>query len=144
MEEEKFTQIRGVKISMIFQDPLSSLNPIMKVGKQLTEAMYLKSKASTKEAKNTLVRINKVFAKFIDKNELKQFHDDISATTKNNQPVFQMLNKHIKLFEKGLSSELAEHKNHLNELLNAVQNYKNTFFTTNTFDVKNAQNALKN
>lgn len=38
LNEEQFTKIRGVKISMIFQDPLSSLNPIMKVGKQLTEA----------------------------------------------------------------------------------------------------------
>ena len=45
LNEEQFTKIRGVKISMIFQDPLSSLNPIMKVGKQLTEAMYLKAKA---------------------------------------------------------------------------------------------------
>ena len=29
LSEEQFTKIRGVKISMIFQDPLSSLNPIM-------------------------------------------------------------------------------------------------------------------
>ena len=36
LKEEQFTHIRGSKISMIFQDPLSSLNPIMRVGKQLT------------------------------------------------------------------------------------------------------------
>ncbi|HBE99129.1 MAG TPA: peptide ABC transporter ATP-binding protein, partial [Firmicutes bacterium] len=39
INEDQFSKIRGVKISMIFQDPLSSLNPIMIVGKQLTEAM---------------------------------------------------------------------------------------------------------
>ena len=33
IDEEHFHKIRGVKISMIFQDPLSSLNPIMIVGK---------------------------------------------------------------------------------------------------------------
>ena len=37
--ESEFHRIRGHKIGMIFQDPLSSLNPIMKVGKQITEAM---------------------------------------------------------------------------------------------------------
>ena len=43
--EDDFYKIRGDKISMIFQDPLSSLNPIMRIGKQLTEAMLLKGKA---------------------------------------------------------------------------------------------------
>lgn len=37
-------KIRGDKISMIFQDPLSSLNPIVRIGKQITEAMLLKTK----------------------------------------------------------------------------------------------------
>ena len=35
--EEEMCKIRGDKISMIFQDPLSSLNPIVKIGKQITE-----------------------------------------------------------------------------------------------------------
>ncbi len=39
--EEEFHRIRGTKIGMVFQDPLSSLNPIMKVGKQITEVMVI-------------------------------------------------------------------------------------------------------
>lgn len=37
--EKQFTEIRGSKIAMIFQDPLSSLNPVMKIGKQIMEAL---------------------------------------------------------------------------------------------------------
>ncbi len=51
ISEEEFHKIRGDKIAMIFQDPMSSLNPIMKVGKQLTEAMLLKSSATRKNAR---------------------------------------------------------------------------------------------
>lgn len=51
ISEEDFHKIRGDKIAMIFQDPMSSLNPIMKIGRQLTEAMLLKSKASMKSAR---------------------------------------------------------------------------------------------
>ncbi len=49
--EDEFYKIRGDKIAMIFQDPLSSLNPIMRIGKQLTEAMLLKGKARQKACK---------------------------------------------------------------------------------------------
>lgn len=41
LSEENFHKIRGSKVGMIFQDPLSSLNPTMRVGKQITEAMLV-------------------------------------------------------------------------------------------------------
>ena len=43
VSEDEFHRIRGHKIGMIFQDPLSSLNPIVRIGKQITEAMLLNS-----------------------------------------------------------------------------------------------------
>ena len=49
--EDDMYKIRGDKIAMIFQDPLSSLNPIVRIGKQITEAMLLKNKASRKESR---------------------------------------------------------------------------------------------
>ncbi len=62
ISEEQFHKIRGDKIAMIFQDPMSSLNPIMRVGKQLTEAMLIKGKVSQKRCRkefNTLLaRLN--------------------------------------------------------------------------------------
>jgi len=41
VSEEEFHRIRGHKIGMIFQDPLSSLNPIVKIGKQIIETMLI-------------------------------------------------------------------------------------------------------
>ena len=43
ISEEEFHKIRGNRIGMIFQDPLSSLNPIVRIGKQITEAMLINS-----------------------------------------------------------------------------------------------------
>ncbi len=56
ISEEDFHKIRGDKIAMIFQDPMSSLNPIVKIGRQLTEAMILKGKARQKESRATFNR----------------------------------------------------------------------------------------
>ncbi len=42
--EEHFHEVRGNRIGMIFQDPMSSLNPIMRIGKQITEGMILNGK----------------------------------------------------------------------------------------------------
>ena len=52
ISEEDFHKLRGDKIAMIFQDPMSSLNPIMRIGQQLTEAMILKAKTGKKNARN--------------------------------------------------------------------------------------------
>ena len=43
VSEDEVHRIRGHKIGMIFQDPLSSLNPIVRIGKQITEAMLINS-----------------------------------------------------------------------------------------------------
>lgn len=53
ISEEDFHKIRGDRIAMIFQDPMSSLNPIVRIGRQLTEAMLLKGKIRQRESKRT-------------------------------------------------------------------------------------------
>lgn len=57
IDEEDFHKLRGTKISMIFQDPMSSLNPIMKVGKQISEALYLKLGLTKEEAKERAIEL---------------------------------------------------------------------------------------
>ena len=56
-DEKKMQNIRGRLVSMIFQDPMTCLNPTMKVGKQLTEAICQHRKLSREEAKKEAVRL---------------------------------------------------------------------------------------
>ncbi len=59
LSESQMCQVRGSKIGFVFQDPLSALDPIMKVGKQIAETMRLKlgmSRARAKERALELMR----------------------------------------------------------------------------------------
>ena len=55
--EEDFYKIRGKKISLVFQDPLSALNPIMKIGKQITEALVLSKTTDRAGAKRRALEL---------------------------------------------------------------------------------------
>ncbi len=48
--EKQMTEIRGHQISMIFQDPMTSLNPTMKIGDQIMESILIHQKVSKQEA----------------------------------------------------------------------------------------------
>ena len=88
ISEDEFYKIRGHRIGMIFQDPLSSLNPIVKIGKQITEAMLINSdKLKTMyndlisddliRYKNTLAKMNLAIAN--EKKKLDLFAAECKA-----------------------------------------------------------------
>ena len=56
-KEKDFYKLRGKEISLIFQDPLSALNPIMKIGKQIMEALVLTNHMNRAEAKNRALEL---------------------------------------------------------------------------------------
>jgi oligopeptide transport system ATP-binding protein len=101
--ESEFHRIRGHEIGMIFQDPLSSLNPIMKVGKQITEAMMVNKNqikrrfnelTSKEEAayRNCAVRKKAAIAKAKEAvvNSDLSFDDQIKALQ---MPIYDMKNE---------------------------------------------------
>ncbi len=57
MSGEARRDICGNKISIIFQEPMTSLNPVMTVGKQVMEAITLHQKITKEEAKRRVVDI---------------------------------------------------------------------------------------
>ena len=56
-DEEEMVNIRGKSISMIFQEPMTSLNPVMQIGNQIAEAMVLHEKLSWSEARKKAVEM---------------------------------------------------------------------------------------
>ena len=55
LSSKEFQKIRGNEISMIFQEPMTSLNPLMKVGKQIEEAIKAHEKVSNAELKERAI-----------------------------------------------------------------------------------------
>ena len=55
LSPREFQKIRGNEISMIFQEPMTSLNPLMKVGKQIEEAIKAHEKVSNAELKERAI-----------------------------------------------------------------------------------------
>ncbi len=143
IDEDTFTHIRGVKISMIFQDPLSSLNPIMKVGKQLTEAMYLKSKASKRDAKHTLKFIDSGLLKYSSKEEFEAYKKELKESTES--ITLESFQKYHDLFIKCLTKAVEAHKESMKEAKNILEEFKAKHFVDmETFDPKETKKDLIN
>lgn len=59
VSEHRLREIRGNEISMIFQEPMTSLNPVFSIGNQMMEGIKLHLKMNTKEAKNYAIEMLK-------------------------------------------------------------------------------------
>ncbi|MBA2174829.1 ABC transporter ATP-binding protein [Halobacillus locisalis] len=57
MNKKELRHLRGNQVAMVFQDPMSSLNPVFKVGKQLIEGIQAHRKRPKKEAKEKAIEL---------------------------------------------------------------------------------------
>src|SRR5712664_550259 len=57
LDEAKMREIRGNRISMIFQEPMTSLNPVMRIGNQISEAVRLHRTMTAKQAREQAVEM---------------------------------------------------------------------------------------
>ena len=112
VSEDEFHRIRGHKIGMIFQDPLSSLNPIMRIGQQITEAMLING-SRTKKMYNDIVA-NELVAY---KNAQTELKTGLAKYSEN-----------IKFLKSEKKKQIAQAKNHVtNELQGRRYSLKREF-----------------
>ncbi|RMD52679.1 MAG: ABC transporter ATP-binding protein, partial [Nitrospirae bacterium] len=57
LSEEEKRKIRGNKISMVFQEPMTSLNPVLTIGEQISEVMRIHQHLSRREAKKAAIEV---------------------------------------------------------------------------------------
>jgi oligopeptide transport system ATP-binding protein len=57
LKEEELRRIRGNRIAMIFQDPMTSLNPVLTIGRQITEAIELHMRFNREDARRRAVEL---------------------------------------------------------------------------------------
>ena len=57
LNEEELRQIRGNRIAMIFQDPMTSLNPVLTIGRQITESLELHLNMNREESRSRAIEL---------------------------------------------------------------------------------------
>jgi len=71
--------INGQQIAMVFQDPMTSLDPTMQIGKQITEAMFLHQKISASDAKDKAVELLKLVGLNEPEKRVKNYPHQLSG-----------------------------------------------------------------
>lgn len=76
---ETLRKIRGNKISIIFQDPMTSLNPVLKVGDQLMEAIRLHTDRNREQAKERAIEMLKLVGVNEPEKRVRQYPHEFSG-----------------------------------------------------------------
>ncbi|MBZ9884720.1 ABC transporter ATP-binding protein [Mesorhizobium sp. CA10] len=79
LDERRMRDIRGDRIAMIFQEPMTSLNPVLSIGRQLTESIEVHTGLSHAEAQQRAVEALKAVRISEAESRLKQFPHELSG-----------------------------------------------------------------
>ncbi len=79
MSLQELTRVRGSKISMIFQDPVSSLNPYMTIGEQLVEVLTHHRNLKRREAKQRAIEMLRQVRLSDPEQRMKQYPHELSG-----------------------------------------------------------------
>ena len=79
MTEKEFRKIRGNEVSIIFQDPMTSLNPVYTIGNQIEEAIFLHTDKTKAEAKARAKELLELVGINEPEKRLKQYPHELSG-----------------------------------------------------------------
>ena len=79
MSEKEMRKIRGSEVSMIFQDPMTSLNPVYTVGNQIEEAILLHTDKTRREAKLRAVELLRLVGINEPEKRVRQYPHELSG-----------------------------------------------------------------
>lgn len=79
LSEKEMSKVRGNDISMIFQDPMTALNPTMRVGKQITEVILKHTKVSKEEAKERAIKLLELVGIPMPEKRFRQYPHEFSG-----------------------------------------------------------------
>ena len=79
MSEKEMRKIRGNEVSIIFQDPMTSLNPVYTIGNQITEVICLHTGKSKKEAHDRAKELLELVGINEPAKRLKQYPHELSG-----------------------------------------------------------------
>ena len=79
LDERRMRRIRGDRIAMIFQEPMTSLNPVLSIGRQLTESIEAHTSLSQAEARQRAIEALKAVRISEAESRLKQFPHELSG-----------------------------------------------------------------
>nr|WP_246740998.1 ABC transporter ATP-binding protein [Mesorhizobium sp. NZP2298] len=79
LDERQMRRIRGDRIAMIFQEPMTSLNPVLSIGRQLTESIEAHTSLSQAEARQRAIEALKAVRISEAESRLKQFPHELSG-----------------------------------------------------------------
>ena len=94
---DKMRQVRGKEIAMIFQEPMTSLNPVFTIGDQISEAILLHSEATKKEAWNLAIESLKDVGVSAPERRVKQYPHELSGGMRQRAMIAMALSCHPKL-----------------------------------------------
>ncbi|BCG84631.1 ABC transporter ATP-binding protein [Mesorhizobium sp. 113-3-9] len=79
LDERQMRRIRGDRVAMIFQEPMTSLNPVLSIGRQLTESIEAHTSLSQAEARQRAIEALKAVRISEAESRLKQFPHELSG-----------------------------------------------------------------
>ncbi|TPK82332.1 ABC transporter ATP-binding protein [Mesorhizobium sp. B2-4-13] len=79
LDERRMRHIRGDRIAMIFQEPMTSLNPVLSIGRQLTESIEAHTSLSRDEARQRAIEALKAVRISEAESRLRQFPHELSG-----------------------------------------------------------------